>query len=582
MKKIFLSLFVLLSCFLQVNAQNFVSTEPQKKGVLVEEFTGRNCQYCPDGQLIANSIHNSYPDRAFVVAIHAGGLSPYTKPNLNTTIGDALDAAFDGSSRPSAVINRSTAEEQIRTAWSALAGEELNKDALVNIDGLVVIDEASRMATIIVEAYYTADTSFSSNYINVYMVQDSILGYQNGADKNPSQIVNGTYCHMHVLRSSVTPTWGDEVTSVSKGTLIEKVYTYQIPATIGSSNAVDVDIDNVHFLAFLTEKYQGVPTRPILNVNQLKKVQGNFGAVTPLILDAKQESKVSCSSENSFSAKVLNVGSSSLQSFTMEVRVDNQVVDEYTWEGTLEQYETALVEFDIDMTPGEHEVTFEIKEANSVSVSDSKTINAFVKESVTVQTNEDNMTLTIDVTQDKYGNQITWEIIKSDMSVIASGGPYDLLTGSSATKLHRVQVEVPSDECLRFIIRDSEGNGICCNYGEGSYKIKGNNTIIVDGDGAFGAEADHNLNIVKTTDVNENVKQSYNIYPNPVKNTLNIKGENMSQIMIYNSLGQVVKSVSCDSDNMTIDVNSLEDGMYFINIINNNGEVRTSKISVMR
>lgn len=582
MKKIILSLIFVLSCLLQVKAQSFVSVEPQKRNVLIEEFTGRNCQYCPDGQIIANAIQNAYPDKAFVVAIHAGSLSPMSYPNLNTDIGDMLDAGFTGSSRPSAVINRSTAEEQGRTTWSYEAGIQFEQDAEVNVGGIVVIDEASRHATIVVEAYYTGSSASENNYINVYMVQDSILGYQNGASTNPDQIVDGTYCHMHVLRSAVTPTWGDVMSPTTAGSFVRKTYSYDIPSTVGSPNAVTVDIDNVQFIAFVAEQYQGTPTRPVLNVNKLTKVQGSFGEVAPYIINAKQSDNISCSNESTFSANILNVGSETLESLKMNVKLDGEIVDVFTWEGSVEQFDAIPVELSLEMSSGEHELTLEIVEANQMALNVTNTIMAVANEAVLVETESDEMTLTIDVVQDKYGNQITWEILKSDMTVIASGGPYDMLTGSSATKLHRVNVNVPSDECIRFVIRDEEGNGICCNYGEGYYKIKGNNTVLIDGSGDFGAEASHNLNVVKTIGVEENVRNTYNIYPNPVKNTLNIKGENMNKIVVYNSLGQMVKSVSCDSDNMTIDVNTLNDGVYFINIIDDNGEISTNKVSVIR
>lgn len=582
MKKLSLLLIVLMTCLMQVDAQDFVSTEPQKKNVLIEEFTGRGCPNCPDGHIIANAIHNSYPDRVSLVSIHSqSNLSPASYPNLNTPISSTISSAFEGTSIPLAVINRSTAEKQSRTAWSALAGEELLKDAVVNVGGIVLIDETTRTAEIIVEAYYTGDSVLPTNYLNIYMLQDSILGYQSNASNNPSQIVNGTYCHMHVLRSVVTPTWGDEI-SATNGPLVRKVYTYQIEETIGSPNPVDVDLDNINFVAFVTEKYEGTPTRPVLNVSQLVKVKGTFGDVAPVILDAKQTTKISCSNDNSFQVKVLNAGSTTIESFKANIKLNGEVVDVITWEGSLAQYGSALVDFNVELPVGEHEVTLEIVEANSVSVNESVTIEAESKSWMVVETEQDEMTLTIDVTQDKYGSQITWEIVDSDMNVIAEGGPYDNLVGSSPTKLHRVNVDVPSGECIRFIIRDSQGNGICCNYGEGSYKIKGNNTVLIEGDGAFGAEAYHNLSIVKTIGVGENENKSYNIYPNPVKNTLNIKGENMSQIIIFNSLGQMIKSVSCDSDNMTIDVNMLKDGVYFVNIIDNNGKISTNKVSVIR
>ena len=584
MKKLSVLLVVLMTCLMQVDAQDFVSTEPQKKNVLIEEFTGRGCPNCPDGHIIANAIHNSYPDRVCLVSVHSqSGQSPQSYPNLNTPLSATIFSAFDGSSIPTAVINRSTADKQSRTAWSALAGEELIKDAIVNVDGVVMIDEATRMATIIVEAYYTGDSESSTNYLTIYMVQDNILGYQNNGSNNPSQVVDGTYSHMHVLRSVVTPTWGDEITTTTAGTLVKETYSYEIPSTIGSPNGVDVNLDDVNFVAFVSEKYQGTPTRPVLNVKTLKKVQGTYGNIAPVFIDAKQTSKISCSSDNSFFAKVLNVGVTTLESFKIDIKLDGEKVDEYIWEGSLEQYASASIDFNIDVAVGEHELTLDIVEANGQDVNESVTIDTVSKSWTTVETEQDEMTLTIDVTQDKYGAQITWEIIDSDMNVIAEGGPYDNLAGSSSTKLHRVNVDVPSDECLRFIIRDSQGNGICCNYGDGSYKIKGNNTVLVDGDGAFGAEASHDLSIVKTIGVDEhNSKDGYQIFPNPTKNVINIEGNDMAQIIIYNSLGQIMKSVECDAEKVTVDVNNFDEGIYFVNIINKDGGVSVNKVSVIR
>lgn len=583
MKKISLLFAALLACHLNVSAQDFVTDEPQKRNVLVEEFTGRNCQFCPNGHAIANSIMESNPGRAFVVAINSGGLSPKLYPNLNTSEGDSFDAGFEGTSRPSAVINRSSAEEKSRTAWAAEAVLQMDQDAEVNVGGIVVIDKATRTANIIVEAYYTDDSQVPENYLNVIMLQDSILGHQEGSEGNPDQIINGQYNHMHVFRSAVTPTWGEAVSPTTANSFIRKTYTYQIPATIGEPYGVSVNIDDISFLAFITEQYQGIPTRPILNVNKLIKVEAELGSVSPAIIEAKQMTKISCSNENSFYAKILNVGTTTLESMTINLKIDGEVVDEYQWEGSLEQYKLQSIDFNLEVPEGEHTLTYEIVNANGTSVNQSKTIDIVSKPWVEFTTDKDEMPLIIDVRQDKYGEQITWEIIKSDMTVVASGGPYELLSGSTATKLHRVNVNVPSDECLRFIIRDSGGNGICCQYGSGYYKIKTDGAVLIDGSGEFGSEAFHDISIVKTTDVEEfNSKETYKIFPNPTKNVINIEGENMSQIMMYNSLGQMVKSIECDNNNMTIDTSDLENGVYIVNIINNDGVVSTNRISVIK
>ena len=67
MKNLILLLLLPFSILAQVN------TSPQNKKVLLEEFTGIHCGYCPDGHLLAQNLHDAYPDDVFLINIHTGG-----------------------------------------------------------------------------------------------------------------------------------------------------------------------------------------------------------------------------------------------------------------------------------------------------------------------------------------------------------------------------------------------------------------------------------------------------------------------------------------------------------------------------
>lgn len=54
-----------------------VSTQVQKKAVLLEEYTGVGCGNCPDGAAVASTIKEAAGNRFYVVAIHEG---PYAEP----------------------------------------------------------------------------------------------------------------------------------------------------------------------------------------------------------------------------------------------------------------------------------------------------------------------------------------------------------------------------------------------------------------------------------------------------------------------------------------------------------------------
>ena len=87
-------------------------------------------------------------------------------------------------------------------------------------------------------------------------------------------------------------------------------------------------------------------------------------------------------------------------------------------------------------------------------------------------------------------------------------------------------------------------------------------------------EYDSNLG-VNNTEI-EKVK----VYPNPVKDILTIESiNNITDIRIINSLGQVVNSVSLDSsDKLNIDFSNYNKGVYFVTIRLENGEFITKKI----
>ena len=163
---------------------------------------------------------------------------------------------------------------------------------------------------------------------------------------------------------------------------------------------------------------------------------------------------------------------------------------------------------------------------------------------------------------------------------LASGGPYENLKGSSATELHKIKVKVPVDECAKFIIRDSKKNGICCQYGEGYYRILDENgNVIVDGSGDFGEEASCVVSVVKTENdtigLTENVTL-FNIYPNPVGDRLYIETEVevVEAVVVYDVYGrQQDNKATRQQGNLVVDVANLNSGVYFVKIVTSEGEI---------
>ena len=263
MKKALLFIALLISG-LGLNAQG-VSKEKQNKNVLIEMFTDKGDSYGPTCHKIINQIIANNPGNVFTVNMHVNLFSSTNYPNINLDINREYMYGLNAQSIPSSHVNRSTNNTIDPRTDTNTVNQQLDQTAEVNIDGWVTIDDpSSRIATITVEAYYTADSKYNTNYLTIMMLQDSIIGSQSGTYANQEQMIGDQYCHMHVLRDVITDTWGDEITTTTAGSLVTKQYVYEIPEVIGDPNGIEVDLDNIRFIAFITEtKYQ------ILNVCEI-------------------------------------------------------------------------------------------------------------------------------------------------------------------------------------------------------------------------------------------------------------------------------------------------------------------------
>lgn len=582
MKKTILAIMALLALTFTVKAQQFVSTEPANRNVILEEFTGRNCGYCPDGHLIANGIMANNPGRAWAINVHAGGYAPTSYPNFITQDGNTIHGGFSISGYPTGVVNRSTSSGQSRSAWNNLANGQLNQAAECNVAGIVQINPGTRMATITVEVYYTGNSTVNENYLTVAMLQDSIMGSQSGMSGNPAQVVNGTYCHMHILRDVITESaWGEAISPTTQGTLITKTYEYQIPEVIGSPNGVDVILDHVFFLAWVSERFQGTPARPILNACELEKTTMTDEPIYPILNNVSQTVGASCSQVQSFTYEVANIGTEELTSMKFNAQVGD-ATHEFEWTGNLASGDKTMMDFEMELPFGSFNGTLQIVEANGEPYQYQTTFEATCDEWVEVELDGPTTTLKVYIIQDQWGEQITWDIINSAGETIAEGGPYAHLMGSGSTQPNLATVnDVPANDCYMFRIYDSNSNGICCNYGNGYYLVKdGNNNILFgdENDGAFGAMASHLFSLSWFDGVNE-LESSLKVYPNPANNVLNVEG-NMTSLEVYNTMGQCLLTKQVNG-NTQIDLSGYNNGIYLLRVYNG-GEMVVRKFTVNR
>ncbi|MEL7123850.1 MAG: M12 family metallo-peptidase [Bacteroidota bacterium] len=90
--------------------------------------------------------------------------------------------------------------------------------------------------------------------------------------------------------------------------------------------------------------------------------------------------------------------------------------------------------------------------------------------------------VTVSITLDNYGSEVTWQFTDAAGNVLQQGGPYaDGALGSTVTDA----ICVP-EGCYSFTIFDAYGDGICCAYGSGSYRVTDKNGNILASGGSYG------------------------------------------------------------------------------------------------
>ncbi|MFC0605448.1 T9SS type A sorting domain-containing protein [Winogradskyella pulchriflava] len=113
-------------------------------------------------------------------------------------------------------------------------------------------------------------------------------------------------------------------------------------------------------------------------------------------------------------------------------------------------------------------------------------------------------------------------------------------------------------------------NSGCYDNGELITSLVGGNTYLISVY-SFNNNQTESFDLLVYPDaslsIDSNEFEAFKYYPNPVVNTLTIEAENsITKVSIYNMVGQEVQRVSPNDLNATIDMNELNQGVYFVNV----------------
>lgn len=258
-----------------------VTTFAQTKKVIIEDYTGTWCGWCPEGTVVLEGLEAADPN-IIPLANHNGDA-------LQTVEGAKIDADLSVTAYPNGSIDRVMFPGEAKTsvsrgAWANYAAQRKAVSAIVSVS----FDNKHYDPTTKV---YSADINFNFTSApnagvpvvwQCYVIEDSIAATGSLAQSNYSSNVQGgasplnPWYHNATLRQGLaTNPWGDPITS---GTIaVGTKYTQSVSFTVPSS----WDVDQIHLLAFAS--YNGTVAageKEIMNSEEARDVSKTFHPVS--------------------------------------------------------------------------------------------------------------------------------------------------------------------------------------------------------------------------------------------------------------------------------------------------------------
>lgn len=615
MKKQLLTTLLATAFVGTISAQLPVSTSTANRNAVLEEFTGIYCGFCPDGHLRANNLKAANPSRVVLINIHSGGYANVNpgEPDLKTTAGNAIDAMPGNliAGYPAGTMNRTVfgsslnptysqtnsptyGMAQSRGTWSVTATNSvLNQPSYVNVALQGSLNVATRVMSVEVQVYYTANSPAATNSLTVMLLENKIIGPQaNSGNFNPGGYnQDGSYNHNHALRHTLTPNFGMTIPNTTSGTTFTTMLTYTVPNTYGVAGKTSpCQLGNLELAAFVTQT-----DRPIITGANGPIIMTGFTSTTDIGTNSFTADKAVCSGTNfATSVKFFNFGSQTATNTILSYAMNGGTPGTVAITNTVLPYTSSppiLVTLNSFTPQASNTIVCNVVSVNGATdqVAGNNTVSATASLTGIVANHAQGE---MAFTQDRYGAECTWTITEEATgNVAAQGGPYTNL-GANGTQLHTSTFVINPGLCYKVTVRDGASDGINAGYGAGGYIVKAGGVNLITSNGMY---TDIEKSWYKSsvfTGIGTNVENigSVNVYPNPASNianlTVNLTQNESVNVSVINTLGQEVYSSKSNSfnageNNISINTENWAAGTYFINVSTEKGSIK-QKLTVVK
>lgn len=219
-----------------------------EKNVLLENYTGTWCVYCPRSPIIIEDLQSIYENKLIVVSHHVN--DPLSIPATNELL-IAIPSLANGL--PSGTIDRYQIDSNSFSigvepeVWNSYISERINHLSPADIQAQIDFDQISRKLSIDAKINFLTD-DLGDLRINAYVTESDISGYpqanayQSDPISFPELYQAGNpildYQHKHVLRSMLGGPFGQSLGAIeyTAGDEIGQSFSLVVPSEWNENN----------------------------------------------------------------------------------------------------------------------------------------------------------------------------------------------------------------------------------------------------------------------------------------------------------------------------------------------------------
>jgi hypothetical protein len=553
--------------------------------VLLEHFTQASCPPCATYNPLVKQYFENTTTSATAIKYQTSW--PGTDPMNAHNPGDvqARVTYYGVSGVPDVVIDGNVAQGNPGTLFAGGQSSTMDTRATVASDFDITVSHAFTGAGVDVTAVITATNAVANANLKAHVViVEKEISFANPPGSN------GETEFYNVMKAMLPTSAGTDLGDVwSNGTTEVLTESWNI-----------ANVYNVSELAAIVFVQDDV-TKEIMqaNISEVMTSTLNLDAgVTSTNPSGSDYETVICNTNNQPQITLSNFGNTTLTSADINYSV-NGTQATYSWTGSIPTFGSEVVTLPaIAYTPSAAGFNqFAAQATNPNGGTDDYPSNdnssGFFEYVAYSDVTEYKSALTLTINTDNYAEETSWEFVDAAGNVLAAGPAQAYANSQTYTE----NITLPDGECYMFYIYDSYGDGICCNYGAGSYTLEDSDgTVLIEQSQAnnnpfSGAQKLTVFKTFNTTNTNAvDLAENLSVYPNPATDNFtiefNLAEATKLDINLMNAIGQKVSTIEAGNFNggehlINVNTANLAAGTYFVTIRSEEG-ITTKTITVTK